>query len=190
MVLILASSSPRRKALLRRAGIRFRALASRVEPPPGRGELAERYVRRAALAKALEVAARSPRGALVLGADTVVVDDGRILGKPAGPADAARMLRRLSGRTHRVVTGVCLVVAPRRRRALFHETTRVRFRRLRDAEIRAYVRGGEPLGKAGAYAIQAGAAKFVTRLEGGYSNVMGLPVARLCQVLERLGYLP
>lgn len=174
--------------MLRRAGIRFRALASRVEPPPAAGELPERYVRRAALAKALDVAARSPRGALVVGADTVVVAGGRILGKPRGRADAARMLRRLSGRTHRVMTGVCLVVAPRRRRTLFCETTRVRFRRLRSQEIRAYVASGEPLDKAGAYAIQAGAAKFVTHLEGGYSNVMGLPVARLCQVLERLGY--
>lgn len=196
MRLILASSSPRRKALLRRAGFRFRARASRLEPSPRRGEPPERYVRRAALAKALDVAASCRPGALVLGADTVVVLGGRILGKPAGPAEAARMLRRLSGRTHRVVTGVCLAVptakasgrravAPRRVLAVFHEVTRVHFRPLDEREIRAYVSSGEPLDKAGAYAIQSGASPFITRIEGCYNNVMGLPLARVWQALAR-----
>jgi nucleoside triphosphate pyrophosphatase len=184
MRLILASSSPRRRELLRAAGLRFRAQASSIEPPPRRGESAAAYARRAARAKALDVAGKSPRGALVLAADTVVVVNGKILGKPRDRAAAARMLRKLSGRTHRVLTGVCLAQAPRRILALQHETTRVRFRKLGEAEIQDYLASGEPFDKAGAYAIQGLASKFVTRIEGCYFNVVGLPVPMVYEMLR------
>jgi septum formation protein len=119
-----------------------------------------------------------------LGADTVVVIEGLILGKPAGPDDAARMLQTLSGATHRVVTGVCLARAPDQIEALKHETTIVEFRDLDAGEIRDYVASGEPLDKAGAYAIQGLASKFVTRIEGCYFNVVGLPIPLVCDMLK------
>jgi septum formation protein len=184
MKLILASASPRRKDLLRAAGFKFQARSSSVEPPPRPGESPVAYARRAARAKALSVAALAPSGALVLGADTVVVAGNQILGKPADAADAARMVRRLSGRVHRVVTGVCLVRAPRRVVALRHETTRVRFRKLSEAEIREYVESGEPLDKAGAYGIQGRASKFIRDIEGCYFNVVGLPVPLVYEMLK------
>ena len=184
MRFILASASPRRRDLLRAAGLEFQTRRSSHEPPPRPGEPPAGYARRAARAKALSVAVSSPSGALVLGADTIVVVGNRILGKPAGAADAARMLRQLSGRVHRVVTGVCLVRAPRLVVALRHETTRVRFAKLSAAEIRAYVESGEPLGKAGAYAIQGRASNFVRGIEGCYFNVVGLPVPLVYEMLK------
>ncbi len=186
MQLILASSSPRRRELLRNAGFKFHVRPSGVREARRRGETAEEFSRRAAREKALDVAASSPRNSLVLGADTVVVIDGQILGKPAGRKDAARMLRLLSGSTHRVMTGVCVVRAPNRIEALKHELTLVTFRRLEEQEIRTYVASGEPLDKAGAYAIQGLASKFVTRIEGCYSNVVGLPVALVYDLLQPL----
>jgi len=125
-----------------------------------------------------------PAGSLVLGADTIVVAGGEILGKPADSADAARMLRRLSGETHRVITGVCLARAPARVEALCHETTFVTFRRLDEEEIAEYVASGEPLDKAGAYGIQGLASIFITRVEGCYFNVVGLPVAMVYDLLK------
>jgi septum formation protein len=184
MKFILASASPRRKNLLRAAGFKFRARSSSAEPPPRLGESPAAYARRAARAKALSVAGATPAGALVLGADTIVVAGNQILGKPADAADAARMVRRLSGRVHRVVTGVCLVRAPRRVVALRHETTRVRFRKLSEAEIREYVESGEPLDKAGAYGIQGRASKFIRGIEGCYFNVVGLPVPLVYDMLK------
>jgi septum formation protein len=121
---------------------------------------------------------------LVLGADTVVVIDGEMLGKPSGLDDAARMLRLLSGRTHQVHTGICLVQAPSQIEALQHETTFVTFRKLDEEEIRSYVESGEPFGKAGGYAIQGLASKFVTRISGCYFNVVGLPVALVYEALK------
>jgi nucleoside triphosphate pyrophosphatase len=184
MRMVLASASPRRKELLRAAGFEFRARNSRAEPPPRRGETPAAFARRAARAKALDVAKTQVPGTLVLGADTIVVAGKEILGKPAGREDAARMLRKLSGKTHRVVTGVCLVRAPRRVVALRHETTLVEFRRLSEAEIRRYIESREPLDKAGAYGIQGLASKFVTRIEGCYFNVVGLPVPLVCEMLK------
>ena len=184
MKLILASASPRRKELLRAAGFKFQARKSSLEPPPRRGESPAAYARRAARAKALSVAASAPPGALVLGADTIVVARRAILGKPADAADAVRMVRKLSGTVHRVVTGVCLVRAPRRVVALRHETTRVRFRKLSEAEIREYVASGEPLDKAGAYGIQGRASKFICGIEGCYFNVVGLPVPLVYEMLK------
>jgi septum formation protein len=187
MRLILASNSPRRRELLRQAGFEFEVRPSHVsEPEPARGEGPAEFVRRAARLKALDVASSSERGTLILGADTVVVINGQILGKPSGPHDAMRMLKILSGQTHQVITGFCLVLAPDQVQALSHETTFVTFRELDDDEIRDYVESREPFDKAGAYAIQGLASKFVTRISGCYFNVVGLPVPLVYDALKRL----
>ncbi len=184
MRLILASASPRRRDLLRDAGFTFEVRPSQIVEEIQQGELPEDFVRRTAREKALQIAASSPRGGLVLGADTVVVIDGQTLGKPSDPQDATRMLRLLSGRTHQVHTGICLVRAPDSIEALKHETTLVTFRELDEEEIRQYVESGEPSDKAGAYAIQGLASKFVTRISGCYSNVVGLPIALVYEILK------
>jgi nucleoside triphosphate pyrophosphatase len=184
MQFVLASASPRRRKLLRAAGFTFGVQASSAEPLPRRGEPPAAFARRAARSKALDVAASSKPGTLVLGADTVVVAGAETLGKPRDRRDAARMLRKLSGRAHRVITGVCLVRAPREVLALKHAATQVRFRKLSDAEIDGYIETREPLGKAGAYAIQERASKFVTGIEGCFFNVVGLPVALVYEMLE------
>jgi septum formation protein len=186
MRLILASASPRRRDLLRKAGFDFEVRPSQIVEEIQPGELPEDFARRAAREKALQIAASSPRGGLVLGADTIVVIDGRTLGKPSDPQDATRMLRLLSGRTHQVHTGICLVRAPDSIEALKHETTLVTFRELDEEEIRQYVESGEPSDKAGAYAIQGLASKFVTRISGCYSNVVGLPIALVYEILKPL----
>ena len=185
MRFILASASPRRRDLLRNAGIEFEARPSRIVEEIQPGELPEEFARRAAREKAMQVAALSPGGGLILGADTVVVIDGQTLGKPSDRQDAARMLRLLSGRTHQVHTGICLVRAPDEIAALKHETTLVTFRELDEDEIRQYLESGEPWDKAGAYAIQGLACKFVTRISGCYSNVVGLPVALVYEILKK-----
>jgi len=184
MRLILASASPRRRELLQQAGFAFEVRAPSVNEIPLPDESAEDFARRAARDKALDVAASTPSDSLVLGADTVVVADSEILGKPADVPDAARMLRLLSGFTHRVVTGVCLARPPARVEALAHETTFVTFRDLDEAEIATYVASGEPFDKAGAYGIQGLASRFVTRIEGCYFNVVGLPVALVYDLLK------
>ena len=184
MRLILASASPRRRKLLARAGFDFEVRPSSISETALEGEPPEEFARRAARDKAIAVAATAPAGSLVLGADTIVVAGGEILGKPADSADAARMLRRLSGETHRVITGVCLARAPARVEALCHETTFVTFRRLDEEEIAEYVASGEPLDKAGAYGIQGLASIFITRVEGCYFNVVGLPVAMVYDLLK------
>jgi septum formation protein len=173
--LVLASGSPRRAELLRRAGIPFEAVAADVDETQRAGEPAEAYVRRLAEAKAERVAAAHP-GRLVLGADTTVAVDGEVLGKPVDADDAGRMLRRLSGRSHLVITGVCLI-GPAGERQVEAAVTQVEFRPLSSREIADYVRSGEPMDKAGAYAIQGGASGFVIRLDGAHDNVVGLPVA-------------
>ena len=145
-----------------------------------RGEDPARAARRLARTKASEVHARRP-GSLVLAADTVVAVGDRILGKPKSPAEAEEMLALLSGRSHRVITGVCLLGPDRDE--TFHVSTEVVFRALSAEEIRAYVASGEPMDKAGAYAIQGGAAGFVREIHGSYTNVVGLPLA---ECIERL----
>jgi septum formation protein len=186
MRLILASASPRRRELLRHAGFDFDVRPSHVVEQIQPSERPEQFARRAAREKAMHVAASCPPGSFVLGADTVVVIDGKTLGKPSDLKDATRMLRLLSGRTHQVHTGVCLVRAPGEIVALEHETTSVTFRELDEEEIRAYVASGEPLDKAGAYAVQGLASKFVTRISGCYFNVVGLPVPLVCEILKPL----
>ena len=179
--LILASASPRRASILRRAGIAFRVRPARVDESIRKGEKPVAHVRRLARQKAEAV---YREGDLALGADTVVVVGNHILGKPRDPADAARMLRLLSGREHQVLTGICLLGAGRSRLAAVK--TRVWFRRLNRAEIAGYVATGEPLDKAGAYAIQGLASKFVERIDGCYFNVMGFPVSRVCELLQQV----
>jgi septum formation protein len=177
--LILASTSPRRAALLRSAGIVFDTLAPDADEALRAGETPVAYAVRTAREKA-ESLPPAP-DAVVIGADTVVSIEGRILGKPADAAEAAEMLRRLSGKLHEVTTGVCLRSAEKT--VCFHTTTAVQFRALCDGEIQIYAASGEPLDKAGAYAIQGGAAGMMQRIDGSYSNVVGLP---LCEVIEHL----
>ena len=181
MRLILASSSPRRRQLLAQAGFVFdiiKPTGPEVLPP---GASPEEAAITLAAAKAREVARGAP-GALVIGADTVVVLGGELLGKPRDSADAASMLRRLAGRTHTVITGVC--IAQEKREITFAERTSVRFLPLDDALINAYVATGEPLDKAGAYGIQGRGAVLVRAIRGDYTNVVGLPLPRLCAILR------
>jgi septum formation protein len=171
--LILASASARRAELLRAAGIPFEVEPAEIDESPRPGEAPSQYVQRLAREKAQAVAARHPDAA-VLAADTTVVVDGLILGKPVDDSDARAMLSRLSGRTHDVLTGVALVRNGQAISAV--ETTRVRFVPMSSSDIEWYVASREPHGKAGAYAIQGLASRFVDRVEGSYSNVVGLPV--------------
>ncbi len=192
----LASKSPRRKELLRQIGVGFELLPLRefpvdrrdVDETPLPDEAAEDYVRRIARIKAeaavrIMVSRRLPQR-LVLAADTTVVLDGEIFGKPTDPADAARMLRRLSGTTHQVLTAIAVADGRDMKEAL--STSDVTFRTLTDAEIQTYVAGGEPLDKAGAYAIQGKAAIFISNLTGSFSGVVGLPVAETWTLLREL----
>jgi len=181
-MLILASASPRRAELLRNAGIDFRVDPAHIVEERGPGEAALDFVRRLAREKAQAVAARHA-GDFVLGADTIVCVEDNVLGKPADAADAFAMLRLLSGRWHEVTTGICLI-APDRKEQVAHETTRVQFSALSDRDIRDYVAGGEPMDKAGAYAIQGIASRWITRIAGDYGNVVGLPVALLWRLLR------
>jgi septum formation protein len=187
MKLLLASNSPRRIELLRNADFDFEVVPSGIdEGSPLAKDLPEDYALRVATAKAMRVAAGAPAGCLVLGADTIVTIDGLVLGKPTGPYDATRMLRMLSGQTHEVITAICIVRAPDQIAALNHETTLVTFCELSEEEIRTYVLGHEPFDKAGAYAIQGLASKFVTRISGCYFNVVGLPIPLLYGILKTL----
>jgi len=183
-MLVLASASPRRQELLRNAGIAFEVLPAHIPEDPFPGENAKDCAERLAREKAFAIAQIRPNEA-VLGADTVVVIDDQILGKPADAADAARMLRLLSGHTHQVITGVCLVVAGQV--SMSSETTTVTMDKITDAEIADYIGSGEPMDKAGAYAIQGIASRWIPRIEGDYSNVVGLPVALVYRMLRQVG---
>ena len=189
--LILASASPRRAELLRTAGIAFDVRHADVDETVHRGEDARTYVRRVAEAKATAVLGSAERGSAVLAADTVVVGGDRILGKPRDTADARAMLTSLSGKCHLVLTGVCLANAdgdkPTLRTGVVQTT--VEFSRLTDEEIDWYVASGEPMDKAGAYAIQGLASRFITRIDGSYSNVVGLPVALVYALCREAGIL-
>ena len=185
--IILASSSPRRRDLLSMAGIPFKVWPAEVDEGSVEfdGTPAERAEKLAQL-KACAVAGKVKKG-LVLGADTIVVCDGRIFGKPADDDDARKMLETLNGREHLVITGIALVNAGNREIRTGHETTRVRFSRLKNREIEAYINTGEHMDKAGAYAVQGKGAFFVEGIDGCYSNVVGLPLKKLYNMLLEFG---
>jgi septum formation protein len=195
-MVVLASASPRRQELLRNAGISFVAQPADVDETPFAGEPPRDCAERLARQKALAVWRVRPQD-VVLGADTIVVIKEMILGKPRDADDAARMLRMLSGRVHQVITGVCLVRpgaggqepgASAARTA--SETTLVTMCELSNEEIRAYVATGEPMDKAGGYAIQGMASRWIPRIEGDYSNVVGLPVALVYRMLRNTATIP
>jgi septum formation protein len=186
-MLILASGSPRRRELLAAAGIPFTAQSADVPEIQRPEESPARFAVRVAEDKARAVAGRSP-GNLVLAADTIVVVDGAVLGKPQDAADAARMLRLLTGREHEVITGVCLI-APDGQVRTGTVTTVVRFVPLSEEEIAAYIASGEPMDKAGAYAIQGMASRWIPEIRGEYANVVGLPVATVWRMMREAGVL-
>jgi len=189
-MLHLASQSPRRRELLGRLGLDFGVLDIDIPEQRGSSEAPAEYVRRVAREKAgaglLRVAAVP--GAVVLGADTEVILDDHVFGKPRDAADAAAMLRRLSGRTHDVVSAVSLVSAEREAQEV--SMSEVTFGELSEDDIAAYVATGEPMGKAGAYAIQGGGEAFIRRLSGSYSGVMGLPLYETARLLRQFGVAP
>src|SRR5437016_9377567 len=184
--LVLASASPRRSELLRNAGIAFAVYPPQVDETRHNQEPPIKYAQRVARDKARAVSKQDP-DAIVLGADTIVVVGREILGKPRDAADAARMLRRLSGRAHKVITAVALTGSnPQKFEDVRAESTKVFFNRLSSADIRDYVASGEPMDKAGAYAIQGRASRWIPKIEGCYFNVVGLPVARVFAMLKAL----
>jgi len=180
--IILASASPRRRELLRQAGFNFRVVPSGISEERRPGESPIGFVARLAREKAQDVGAKSDPKAIVLGADTVVVCDDDVLGKPSDAADAARMLSLLAGRTHQVMTGVCVISGGFVETAV--EVTMVQMLTISVQEIEAYVASGEPMDKAGAYAIQGFAARWVPRIQGCYDNVVGLPLALTATMVE------
>jgi septum formation protein len=188
MKLILASASPRRAEILRDAGIAFTVMSSAVDETSIPGESPHDLVERLATAKAELVAARAVGPAIVLAGDTVVAIDDHVLGKPRSAEDARRMLRQLSGRTHSVVTGIALIRLPDGERTSLVETTLVHFAQLSEEKIARYLATDEPFDKAGSYAIQGRAGRYIPRIEGCYFNVVGLPLARVTQALTQLGW--
>ena len=183
--IILASASPRRAELLRAAGVTFDVRPADVDESVRSGEAPIDYVRRLAAEKARVIRAGAP-DRVVLAADTTVVVDHHILGKPTDAEDARQMLGLLSGRTHQVITGVAIASPDAEALAVATDTTTVEFAPLTDEEIAWYVASGEPMDKAGAYAIQGLASRFITRIDGSYSNVVGLPVALVYKLVRGL----
>jgi len=191
MRIILASSSPRRAEILRNAGIAFEIRPTQIDEAALPGETARAMVARLAEAKARAAAAQisaDTRESIIVGADTTVELDGEILGKPRDSAHARELLAKLSGRTHHVLTGIFLLRLPGNTTQAAVENSAVTFAPLGENQIDAYVATGEPLGKAGAYAIQGLAGPYILRIEGCYFNVMGLPLARLYRLLRELGW--
>ena len=181
--IILASSSPRRREFLKRLGIPFKIVVPRVEEQPEKGEEPGHFAWRLAVDKALDVASRVPGKSIVIAADTIVVLGKTILGKPKDAADAQRMLKMLSAREHEVITGMCVMQGKKKRS--FVTSTDVMFKKLTKQEIDFYIASGEPMDKAGAYAIQGIGSFLVRGIRGSYTNVVGLPVAELLDVLEK-----
>ncbi|GAC1680209.1 MAG: Maf family protein [Candidatus Acidiferrum sp.] len=188
MKLILASASTRRAEILRDAGLQFTVISSAIDETPIPGESPRDLVARLAAAKAELVAARAIGPGIVIAADTIVVLENRILTKPRSTDDARHMLEQLSGRAHTVLTGVTLVRLPDAERRDFVESTLVHFEVLSSEELTRYLATGESHDKAGAYAIQGRAGRFIPRIEGCYFNVVGLPLARLVRSLHELGF--
>ena len=185
MKFILASASPRRRELLSALGLSFEVRPAKGEEHPEPGLSGGETAKRLSRAKCLEIAADDDENAVVIAADTIVCLDDEILGKPSDEEDAERMLKALSGRDHRVFTGV--TVARGGRVLSDYEETAVHFRPLTEREIAAYIKTGEPMDKAGAYGIQGRASLFVRAIEGDYFNVVGLPLCKLGQMLKELG---
>lgn len=183
MPIVLASASPRRRDLLTQAGIQFEVCPANISEKPLPGEAPTAFAERMAREKAQAVPLKTD--GIILAADTVVVIDAKILGKPHDAEDAVGMLRLLSGRCHKVTTGVCLLGLDFE--DVRSETTIVEFSEIPDEEIREYVSTGEPLDKAGAYAIQGGAARWISKIEGDYNNVVGLPVEMVLKMLREHG---
>ncbi len=181
---MLASASPRRQELLRNAAIPFTVQSAGIDETALAGESPRNCAERLARDKARAISRLRPQE-FVLGADTIVVVDGAMLGKPRDTADAARMLRMLAGRSHQVITGVCVKAAANE--DVRSEITSVTMREVSDDEIQAYVATGEPMDKAGGYAIQGIASRWIPRIEGDYSNVMGLPVSLVYRMLRDAG---
>ena len=188
MKLILASASPRRAQILHEAGLSFSVVSSATDETPYPSETPQQLVQRLADAKADLVAARAVGSSIIIAADTVVVLEGQILGKPRSTDDARRMLQRFSGRTHSVITGVSLVRLPEILRRQFVETTLVHFAALSSHEISRYLSTEEPYDKAGAYAIQGRAGRYIPRIEGCYFNIVGLPLSHTLAALHELGW--
>lgn len=186
--IVLASASPRRRELLAQMGLDFEIVPSKGEEVITK-EQPDEVVMELALQKAREVAAGFGDGTLIIGADTVVVKDGKILGKPADEDDAVRMLKMLQGTSHQVYTGVCLIKKEdgKEREESFFEATDVEFYPMSREEILAYVRTGEPMDKAGAYGIQGKCAVYIRGIRGDYNNVVGLPIARLYHEMVKTG---
>jgi septum formation protein len=185
-MIILASASPRRSSLLRQLGVQFTAAPADVDERPRPGETPEQYAQRLSLEKA-RAAAVTVREGIVIAADTIVVLNNEILGKPADAQDAVRMLSLLSGRTHRVITALTVMNAATGKILNGLSRTNVKFRRLSAEEIASYVQTGEPLDKAGAYGIQEKGALLVSGIEGCYFNVVGLPLSLLDEILREFG---
>jgi septum formation protein len=188
MKLILASASPRRAEILRDAGVSFSVMSSAIDETPYPNENPSALVERLANAKADLVAARALGPAIVVAADTVVVLDGHVLGKPRSREEGGHMLEQLSGRTHSVLTGVSLIRLPDAVRRQFVESTLVQFAAISKEEIARYLTTEESHDKAGAYGIQGRAGRYIPRIEGCYFNVVGLPLSRLLASLEELGW--
>lgn len=184
--IILASSSPRRQEILRQIGLHFEVKTKEVDETIPAGIPPHQAVSELAYRKAWGTAHLEPE-AIVIGADTIVLHENRILGKPLDRSDAVETLRSLSGSEHLVITGFCVIEAATGKVVRANETTRVFFRRLTDAEINAYVESGEPMDKAGSYGIQGLGAVLVEKIDGCYFNVVGLPVSHLSQVLKSFG---
>ncbi|MFZ3339572.1 MAG: Maf family protein [Terriglobales bacterium] len=185
-MLVLASASPRRHELLSNAHISFEVHPAHINEDPLPNEPAKDYAERLAREKAEAISQQYPNNP-VLGADTVVVIDNQILGKPVDPSDAARMLRLLSGRTHQAITGVCIAINGQH--TVASATTSVTMTEISEQEIADYVSTGEPMDKAGAYAIQGIASRWIPRIEGDYSNVVGLPVGLVYRMLREAGVI-
>jgi septum formation protein len=184
--LILASSSPRRRDLLASLGLTFQVVPAAIQEIPSPQEAATDFAARVAEKKALAVGHRHPE-AWVIGADTVVVVDGEIFGKPHDREDAKRMLQRLANREHRVITGYALIHAAGEKKIKGAEETRVKISALEEREIAWYINTGEPFDKAGGYAIQGKGAFMVERIEGSYTNVVGLPLSQLVRLFKQVG---
>jgi septum formation protein len=186
--LVLASASPRRRELLQQIGLRFQVIPSRAEEQVLQGETPEEHVIRLSLDKATEVANRDDiSGRWFIGSDTIVLCDNRILGKPEDELHAATMLRQLSGREHQVLSGYAIIDRQTGKQRSAAVSTKVWFRQLTESEITSYIATGEPADKAGAYAIQGMGICFVARIEGSYTNVVGLPLCKLTLAMKELG---